>query len=745
MKRKIFYYRQLLSYIPVFFIVVTFMFFLYYQLLISQSRKEATMANASLLVQAMNLVDSSLKTMEQELLSELLHNNELFLFWNESDTDNDYLHIQIAEFMRQFKQDHPLVDSIYVVRTHHPVVISDATITTLEDFSDAPFIHSQLTKSGNHWTELRKFEPFSIVGYRQVVSLVLRSPVLLNGEGLLVVNLSPDKMTELVNGIYEQQISYTRILDGAGQDILDLAGAEHDDLSVVTQKTSALTGWTYVSGPLNGIFVNATNALYNVWFVIGIVMIIAGVAWFFYITRKSYKPIEQIISRINSFPQFKDSPVSKDHQGPKDEFAFIESALNLFLAQNHIYQQQNREDEQLKKTYLLQQLLDGQYPENPSQWDSQQNGFQLNDLNQKQVICVVEMDDYARFVQYYLPRDQYLLKFAILSVIQETAEQHGYTIWAGWISGDILGAMLQLEDEQGVDPHLLQMFEDTRTWIEQNMNLRISVGVGSIANAYTLIPDSYRQALQALKYKMVLGGNQVILFSHVNKDKKAGAFDYFQLVHAMAQSLRTAKSDWRQEYDTIMQQIEQDILDRDNIVSLVGYMIYSIEREISRLPKEFQELWADEAEPSLQDALSSSETFQQLEANVRYPLTNLAEQIRHRQEKRTHSERIFEIRKCIEREYGNPELSLDYLAEQFQLSPKSISKLFKEMTGNKFVDYLIDVRIKRAQQLLEQTTLSVNEIAEDVGYANVISFGRAFKKHVNTSPGEYRKWAVKPN
>ncbi|SEK58094.1 helix-turn-helix domain-containing protein [Paenibacillus sp. OK003] len=745
MKRKIWFYRQLLSYIPVFFIIVTFIFFVYYQLLSSQSRKEAEMANESMLIQAMNFVDSSLQSIEQGLLSELLHNNELFLFWNATKPDDDYLNIQVAEFIRRFKQENPLVDSIYVARTHDPLVISNAAMTTLEEYPDAAFIHSQLSEPGNHWTGLRKFEPFSVVGYRNVVSLVLKSPVLLNGEGLLVVNLSPGKITDMVNRIYDQQISYTRIMDAERNDILAIPGAERDEDIVVSRTTSTLTGWTYLSGPVNGNFVSATNKFYKMWFAIGVCMIVAGVAWFIYITRKSYRPIEQIISRISSFPQFKAGAGPQENRDSQDEFSFIESALNSILAQTRSYQQQYREDLQLKKTYLLQQLLEGQYPTSLAQWDAQREVFQLNDLRKTQVVCAVEIDEYARFYHYYIHQDQYLLKFAILSVIQETAQKHGCDIWAGWMSGSVLVVMLQMEDREDIEPQVMRLFEDTRTWIEQNMKLRISIGVGNAAIDYTQIPGSYRQALQALKYKMVLGGNQVILYSNVNQVKKVEAFDYFQLVHSMAQSLRTAKPEWRQQFDTLMQNIERDVLDRDNITSLAGYMVYTIEREIGMLAKEYQQLWTGTAQPSLHDALSSSDTFQQLRANLRLPLEHLAEQIQQLQEKQTHSERIFEIRKYIELEYGNPELSLDFLANRFQLSPKSISKLFKETTGNKFVDYVIDVRIKQAQRLLEQTTLSVQEVAEKVGYSNVISFGRAFKKNVHASPGEYRKWSAKPN
>ena len=55
------------------------------------------------------------------------------------------------------------------------------------------------------------------------------------------------------------------------------------------------------------------------------------------------------------------------------------------------------------------------------------------------------------------------------------------------------------------------------------------------------------------------------------------------------------------------------------------------------------------------------------------------------------------------------------------------------------VNYLIELRLNRAKELLKYTPLPVNEIALSVGIANPYYFSRLFKKHTGTSPTEYRK------
>ena len=56
-----------------------------------------------------------------------------------------------------------------------------------------------------------------------------------------------------------------------------------------------------------------------------------------------------------------------------------------------------------------------------------------------------------------------------------------------------------------------------------------------------------------------------------------------------------------------------------------------------------------------------------------------------------------------------------------------------------FKEYLDELRISVSKELLETTTMTVDEISKKVGYINTRSFIRVFKKYTNLAPGEYRK------
>ncbi len=85
------------------------------------------------------------------------------------------------------------------------------------------------------------------------------------------------------------------------------------------------------------------------------------------------------------------------------------------------------------------------------------------------------------------------------------------------------------------------------------------------------------------------------------------------------------------------------------------------------------------------------------------------------------------------------EISLTSIAEQFFISPYYFSRTFKKVTNLSFVDYLNNVRIKEAQELLKKTDLSITIIGEKVGFKSTTHFGRTFKKITGISPFEYKK------
>ncbi|NHN35654.1 helix-turn-helix domain-containing protein, partial [Paenibacillus agricola] len=85
------------------------------------------------------------------------------------------------------------------------------------------------------------------------------------------------------------------------------------------------------------------------------------------------------------------------------------------------------------------------------------------------------------------------------------------------------------------------------------------------------------------------------------------------------------------------------------------------------------------------------------------------------------------------------DLSLDQLADKLNISVGYLSVYIKEKTGANFSDHINVIRVHKAKELLSDNELSVQDISLMIGYRNVTSFIRMFKKMIGMPPGEYRK------
>ncbi|WP_010270454.1 helix-turn-helix domain-containing protein [Paenibacillus senegalensis] len=88
------------------------------------------------------------------------------------------------------------------------------------------------------------------------------------------------------------------------------------------------------------------------------------------------------------------------------------------------------------------------------------------------------------------------------------------------------------------------------------------------------------------------------------------------------------------------------------------------------------------------------------------------------------------------------EVSLEMLADKLNLSSAYLSVYIKEKTGTNFIDHLNGIRMNKAKELLTKSDKPIVEISRDIGYRNVTSFNRMFKKWTGVSPSEYRKQQV---
>jgi two-component system response regulator YesN len=85
------------------------------------------------------------------------------------------------------------------------------------------------------------------------------------------------------------------------------------------------------------------------------------------------------------------------------------------------------------------------------------------------------------------------------------------------------------------------------------------------------------------------------------------------------------------------------------------------------------------------------------------------------------------------------DITLDDLSNHVGLSKSYLSSTFKKVVGDNFIDYLIQHRLNKAKQLLEQTDLKISEIAGKIGFNDPKYFAKLFKRLYGITPTEFRE------
>ncbi|RAP77735.1 helix-turn-helix domain-containing protein [Paenibacillus montanisoli] len=723
--------KMIWSYLPIFCIMFSFLFFVFFQTLVEQNNRNTKASTKVFANQLLQSVDVSLKTLDTMMIRELVSSKLLNDFFLQSGSDNVFLNYQIVNRMLQMQQEMSIIDSYYLVRFKDGIVFSGMT-TNMDDFKDIAFIRSQMQhndKQTSTWSSIRTYRELLSQKPKQVISLVRKVSVGSGADGMVVVNVSAASLRNIIKDMYDPKQAFVTLYDRDGQPLFMPSEAEQTG-KVLASQTSAYSGWTVESGVVNGKVVSAISNLSSIWLVLGLLIFLAGGVSIVYITRKNYKPIEELVFRVQD--QF---GAGKPTLGrlAVDEFTFIETAINNFAEQTKLFRKEAEESAVRKQKAIFRELMQ-------SERGAQADAIDLTALptHDKLRVFVIEIDNPEHMFHHYKSRDQSLFKFVISSAAHELFTQHGVPIWLEWTTPLQMTGILFLAGTSDQDAETI--CERINAWINQHLAFSVTIGLGETASDAANAGVSNRQALEALTFKAALGHNRVIHYSetqHAATQKETNK--HLQAIHRLIQQFRLHEEGWRESFDELFNGMRCCCLPRSEISDLCRYFVAHMDLQLSQASKDYYDVWTTEASASLRHIIEEFDTLEQLQSLFGVTLQNYADQMELLYGSRLHHQLLQDIRAYIGVHFANPEMSLEYLGDKFGISAKYISQLFKDEFGENFLDYLSQLRISEAKKRLLEEPDSIQEVGERVGYLNAATFRRVFRKVEGISPVDFRK------
>jgi len=720
-------------YAAIFFVIISATVLLSYLDTTRSLRRELEYSNTELLRQVMEKTELVLHQVDKDALS-MLQEPEVKRF-NDGNNSTDLERMQdtndLMKKLENMTNSNTYLHSAYLYSYGQKKYVTPYLAAEESAFFDNSWRSGFDTFTGYYkWLGIRSLQdemaPQTVS--KQVLTLVRSYPAISAApfrKGALILNIDEGMIYGLAQNEDVKRFGQVFIVDGQGQvishsdksllgqnigsreeitRILNAGGEGHfakkvDGVSsLVFYASSEYTGWKYVSMIPN---LQVSQELLTVrnWLLgIAAIMFITAIAAVFAVNSFTYRPI---------------------------------------LIEHDSMTRQVRQTIPAMKWRLVSDILAG-YRTRYSDMKPSLDWLGIRLYSAHYIVMIAEFDQKKRIPG----KDLSLYAYALSNVAEEqiNAESRGTAVemFDGRVmmiisfeSGDVSSNMLRA----------LSVADLIKGFVQEQFKQTITIGIGRQSDALENLNKSYSEAVDALQYRMLLGANQVISSEDVEEYDSQRFYRLFDVEEAILGAVKSANA---VEAEHQLEHFFRRALKENIPPKLLKQISLQLVLRSLKIGSDIgldMDSWIG-GDIKLYEKVESAENASDIKRDITGFFRELLNEISDKRSSRGSNETVERILAFISKNYMQSDLSMNRIADLFQLSVPYVSKIFKEHTESNFTDYLIRLRINKAKELLEEGNAKVVQIAEAVGYTNSHSFIRIFKKATGLTPGEYREQMI---
>ena len=269
--------------------------------------------------------------------------------------------------------------------------------------------------------------------------------------------------------------------------------------------------------------------------------------------------------------------------------------------------------------------------------------------------------------------------------------------------------------------------------LEKTCGIHNTALLSEVGEEYTGLPELYQQIVECMGYRYILGRENIIQYADI-RDRRPDYKRNTEYIWNHIWDWLKQKKNTTSEFDLINEIIsvciEETKADAESIGMFQKDMTEIMEQMGKQMKMSKEPLWGEQMQ-----SLTGSSSWME----YKYYLSELMKLLQLTyQAQDTEKDVVSQVAEYIEENYYNPDLNLNYLADRFQISAQHLSRIFRVRYNDGILDYIAGIRIRQAQSELQNSSLTIEAIAQKNGFVSSASFIRTFKKITGMTPGAYR-------